>query len=93
MSDSLVDLSTALEMTIGGILCINTIILVTFLSQYLVCKIIISIKLYSPHCHFDWSGSGMEKSFFDFLVSKKKRRTPLFLITIHYQLSPNQKLL
>ena len=53
MSDSLVDLSTALEMTREEILCIHTIILVTFLLQYLVCKIILSIKLYSLHCHFD----------------------------------------
>ena len=65
MSDFQVDLSTGLEMTREEILCIHTIILVTFLLQYLVCKINIPIKLYSPHCHFDWSDSAMEKSFFE----------------------------
>ena len=65
MSDSYVDLSTALEMTIGRVASDYSggsyLLYLRFKAWVFVRFIFIAYK--PPYCHFDWSVSEMEKSF------------------------------
>ena len=43
---------------------VNVFVIYCILRSVSLCKVYFYINISTPHCHFDWSGSGMEKSFF-----------------------------